>query len=228
MASASGFSPDSSTSQALYSWDMKADLLNPGEEVLVAVHPHWAFLLPAFATVVAVLAAGAAVLVFDVPDPAALVVAGVLVLVALLAIAKWVEWLNIDLAVTTDRLVFHTGFIAKRGIEIPLERINTVFFNQSVLDRVLGSGDLTVESAGEGGQQHFRQVRRPRQLQQEIYRAIEIDKQQSFEAMASAQGAAAPTTSIPQQIHELDQLRLQGVITENEFQNKKQELLDRM
>ena len=98
---------------------------------------------------------------------------------------------------------------------------------------MVGSGDLTVESAGEGGQQDFHNVRRPNLIQQEIYRAMEINKSQEFTAMAEAHAAAvapaAPAAlSIPEQIEQLDQLRLRGVITEAEFQTKKTELLNRM
>ena len=114
-----------------------------------------------------------------------------------------------------------------------------MLFAQSLFERVVGSGDLTVESAGEGGQQHFANVRRPKLVQQEIYRAIEINKNQEFTAMAEANAAvaqphsgaphvtAAPL-SIPEQIEQLDQLRIRGVITEAEFQAKKKDLLDRM
>ena len=43
------------------------------------------------------------------------------------------------------------GVLAKQGIEIPLERVNTVFFNQAIFERMLGAGDLTIESGGETG-----------------------------------------------------------------------------
>ena len=76
-------------------------------------------------------------------------------------------------------------------------------------------------------------MRKPQLIQQEIYRAMEINKTQEFSAMAQAHAAAAGVgaeraLSVPEQIEQLDQLRLRGVITEAEFQTKKSDLLDRM
>jgi len=161
-----------------------------------------------------------------------LVIAAVLIAIANFA-WRYINWSGINFVITTDRLIFRTGVFSKKGIEIPLERINTVFFNTTLFERAVGSGDLTVESAGEGGQQRFDNVRKPQLIQQEIYRAMEINKTQEFSAMADAHAAAAGVAaerslSIPEQIEQLDQLRLRGVITETEFQTKKSELLDRM
>jgi len=209
-------------------------LLNSNEEILLDLRPHWWFVAPQVALVVAAtvvlgLAAG-----FGASTRFVLYPLGFVLALTLLNLGwRWLNWNGINFVITTDRLVFRAGVIAKQGIEIPLERINTVFFSQSIFERIVGSGDLTVESAGEGGQQNFADVRRPKLVQQEIYRAIEINKNQEFTAMAQAHAAAVgqvadPGASIPEQIEQLDQLRLRGVITEAEFQAKKAELLDRM
>lgn len=208
-------------------------LLNTNEEILLDLRPHWWFITPQVALVGATLIAGAVAMALGAPSIITLIVAG-LILIAVLNLAwRWVNWNTVNFVITTDRLVFRTGVISKRGIEIPLERINTVFFMQSIFERMVGSGDLTVESAGEGGQQNFENVRRPNLVQQEIYRAMEINKNEEFTAMAAAHAAAAapaaaPMLSIPQQIEQLDQLRIRGVITEAEFQTKKTDLLNRM
>lgn len=209
-------------------------LLNSNEEILLDLRPHWWFVTPQVALVVAATVVVITVQVLIGPPVEVLYVLIAGVVLALLNLGwRWLNWNGINFVITTDRLVFRAGVIAKQGIEIPLERINTVFFSQSIFERIVGSGDLTVESAGEGGQQNFEDVRRPKLVQQEIYRAIEINKNQEFTAMAQAHAAAVgqvadPGASIPEQIEQLDQLRLRGVITEAEFQAKKAELLDRM
>jgi uncharacterized membrane protein YdbT with pleckstrin-like domain len=208
-------------------------LLNRNEEILLDLRPHWWFVTPQAALVLLALIVLIAAAALGAPT-IVLYVLAVLVAIAALNLAwRWVNWSGINFVITTDRLIFRSGVIAKQGIEIPLERINTVFFSQSIFERIVGSGDLTVESAGEGGQQNFADVRRPKLVQQEIYRAMEINKTQEFTAMAQAHAAAAgqavtPGQSIPEQIEALDQLRLRGVITEAEFQAKKAELLGRM
>ncbi|MEM7093944.1 MAG: PH domain-containing protein [Actinomycetota bacterium] len=208
-------------------------LLNSNEEILLDLRPHWWFVTPQAAILLGAIVLGIVA--------AALGVRGILLIICFIPAViaagnlawRWLVWNGNNFVITTDRLVHRTGVVAKTGIEIPLERINTVFFNQSIFERMIGSGDLSVESAGEGGQQNFADVRKPALVQQEIYRAMEINKDQEFTQMAAAHAAAAgqltaPGLSIPEQIEQLDQLRLRGVITESEFQRKKAELLDRM
>lgn len=210
-------------------------LLNENEEVLLDLRPHWWFITPqAAAVALALILAIVAAVLTDVSILIYIMV-GLLVLTLIALGLRWLQWRNVNFVITTDRLIFRTGVVSKEGIEIPLERINTVFYSQSVFERMVSSGDLSVESAGEGGQQHFDNVRRPQSIQQEIYRAMEINKNQGFAAMAQAHVSATPAPqgaardlSIPEQIEQLDQLRLRGVITEQEFQTKKSDLLDRM
>ena len=88
---------------------------------------------------------------------------------------RYAKWANTNFVVTSDRVIHRVGVIAKHGIEIPLERINTVFFNQSMFERLLGAGDLGIESAGERGAETFEDVRKPAIVQNEIYRQMEAN-----------------------------------------------------
>ena len=110
------------------------------------------------------------------------------------------------------------------------EKSRKIFlFNQSLLGRLIGAGDLGIESAGEHGGQTFEDIRKPRHVQQAIYQAMETDENNRINRMGAAvAGGAAAGSSIPDQIEKLDQLRRQGVLTDAEFNEKKQNLLDRM
>ena len=155
-----------------------------------------------------------------------LALAGILVLLALGWVGlTYVTWVTTNFVITTDRLIYRHGVLSKHGIEIPLERVNTVFFSQTILERVLGSGDLVIESAGESGRQAFSDVRKPTAVQNEIYRQIEANENRKFDRIATH---APVAESIPDQIAKLDQLRQQGVLTQAEFDQKKQQLLDKM
>jgi hypothetical protein len=114
--------------------------------------------------------------------------------------------------------------IAKHGKEIPLERLNDITFNQSMFERLIGAGDLLIESGGERGQQTFTDVRKPSLVQNVIYRQIEAGQSRQ----AAAIGGARPPVSIPEQIDQLDDLRRRGVITQAEFDAKKAKLLDQI
>ena len=136
----------------------------------------------------------------------------------------YVRWVTTNFVITTDRLIYRHGVLSKHGIEIPLERVNTVFFSQSILERIVGSGDLVIESAGELGRQNFSNVRKPSAVQNEIHKQMEANENRKFDRI----NAAPAAESIPDQISKLDQLRQQGVLTQAEFDAKKQQLLDKM
>jgi uncharacterized membrane protein YdbT with pleckstrin-like domain len=203
-------------------------LLNQGEDVVLDLHPHWVYFIKSGLVFVAALALGAFV-AFGIEDAnsALEVGSGVLVLVALgWAGLTYIEWVTTNFVITTDRLIYRHGVLSKHGIEIPLERVNTVFFSQSILERMVGSGDLIIESAGEMGRQNFSNVRKPSAVQNEIHKQMEANENRKFDRVRHP-GAVHPE-SIPDQIGKLDQLRQQGVLSQAEFDAKKQEPLDRM
>ena len=75
-----------------------------------------------------------------------------IVLSAIWLIVRYLKWVTTNFVITNDRIIFRQGVIAKSGIEIPLDRVNNVNFNQSIFERMLGAGDLLIESGGEDGQ----------------------------------------------------------------------------
>ena len=198
-------------------------LLNEGEEVVLDLHPHWWFLS---GPIVFTFVAGVAALVVglaDINDWLFLVLLGLFVLGVVWLVARWLKWNTTNFVVTTDRLIYRSGVVAKRGMEIPLERVNNISFSQTVFERMLRSGDLLIESAGEGGQQKFTDIRRPFEVQNEVYRQMELAMARDADRMAGRR-----ELSVPEQLEKLDELRQRGVITQAEFDAKKAQLLDRM
>lgn len=200
-------------------------LLNEGEEIVLDLRPHWWFFVgPAFGFVLAVGATVVITTLWD-DEPNALVYACLAVVVVALAwlLARIAKWSTTQFVITTERLISREGVIAKKGKEIPLERINDITFNQNVRERMMGSGDLMIQSGGELGQQHFSNIRRPARVQNEIYRQMEAAAARDADRMAGRR-----ELSIPEQIDKLDELRQRGVISQAEFDVKKAQLLDRM
>jgi membrane protein YdbS with pleckstrin-like domain len=146
---------------------------------------------------------------------------------------KYLQWRMTYFVVTSRRVIYRSGVISKRGVEIPLERINNINFHQRLIDRIIGAGDLDIESAGRDGQSHFDFIRHPDGVQHEIYRQMETRNmpvamvQQAPSAPAPAP-APSPSAAVPDQIEQLARLRDQGHITDAEFEAKKAELLGRM
>jgi uncharacterized membrane protein YdbT with pleckstrin-like domain len=198
--------------------------LNADEQVVLDLRPHWWYFARPGAALVVAIAIGVLSLLF-LPGPvqlaAAILIAGTL----LWFLWTYLMWANTNFVITTDRLIDRAGVFNRQGIEIPLERVNTVFFKQSLFERVIGSGDLVIESAGEQGAQPVPNIRKPLQVQNEIYRQMEQNENRKFDRLGHG---AAPSLSIPEQIEKLAELHRQGVLTQAEFESKKKQLLDRL
>lgn len=148
---------------------------------------------------------------------------------------KYVEWTFTHFVITDRRVIWRTGVMAKHGTEIPLERITNINFQQPIFDRMIGAGDLDIESAGSQGQSHFENVRHPDAVQQEIYKQIEVDARRragwinaTVAPSEVPEGSSDPGTAVPDQIEQLAELRDAGHITPEEYEAKKAELLGRM
>lgn len=202
-----------------------AEQLNDEEQVVLDLRPHWWFFAPQIAALILALAVGLGAL-FIGNTPFSIVAAVVLGLVLVWFIVRYIVWSTTHFVVTTDRLITRDGVFSRTGIEIPLERVNTVFFQQNLFERIIGSGDLAIESAGEQGSQEFSNIRKPLNVQNEIYRQMESNENRKFDRVGRNLGAES--ASIPTQIAQLDELKQRGILTEAEFQSKKSELLDRM
>jgi uncharacterized membrane protein YdbT with pleckstrin-like domain len=194
-------------------------LLNTGETLYVDIRPHWLyFAKQALALLVSIVA-----LVYFRSqdwDTLTLVAAGTTLLSLVWFVARYLRWMTTNFAVTNHRVIFRQGVIAKKGIEIPLDRVNTIFFNQGIFERMLGTGDLTIESAGERGAQNFTDIRKPSKVQNEIYRLIEAEQDEH--------AGAGRDLSMPEQLEKLDDLRKKGIISEEEFAAKKASMLEKM
>jgi uncharacterized membrane protein YdbT with pleckstrin-like domain len=206
-------------------------LLHEHEDLVLDLRPHWWYMAEPTAALIGSAVLGLLLVVYGGDETvwdllkylAIALIVGCLVWFGV----RYAKWVTTNFVVTSDRLVYRSGVLAKKGIEIPLERVNTVFFNQTIFERMLGAGDLSIESGGETGKQTFSDIRKPSAVQNEVYRQMELNNTRMYGTPAPAQPAAAPA-SIPEQIAQLDALRQQGVLSEAEFAEKKAELLKRM
>jgi uncharacterized membrane protein YdbT with pleckstrin-like domain len=204
-------------------------LLLEHEKLVFDLKPHWIAILPAiFWGIVSVTAS---VFAYDFVDDqnwswgqtAVLIAVGLALL--LFTVLPIMRWMFTNFVLTTDRIITRRGIVAKQSKEIPLERINDIAFNQSVFERMIGAGDLLIESAGERGQERISDVRKPEQVQREIYRISEDNQNRMMRPVVTQQDAP---DSVPEQLEALGRLRDAGTISEAEFQSKKAELLKRM
>lgn len=130
------------------------DLLSSGEHVVIHRHPHWKMLIfPVFWLLVVValgtyLAGLVAELSWATVAWIVLAVLG-LVLITWLTLAPLMRWRTTHFIVTSERVMAREGVFKRTGLDIPLSRINSVRFEHTLLDRVLGCGTLIIESASD-------------------------------------------------------------------------------
>lgn len=197
-------------------------LLNEGEDVILDLHPHWWYFSGAATAVV--VAAVASIVLRNQNDVLRLVLLALVVASVGWLAVTYAKWSTTNVVITTDRLIHRTGVLGKRGKEIPLERVNDISVHQPFFERLIGAGDVTVESGGERGQQVFSQIGKPFVVQNVIYTQMERAKDRDADRMHGG----SRDLSIPEQLERLDDLRQRGIISQAEFDAKKAQLLERM
>jgi uncharacterized membrane protein YdbT with pleckstrin-like domain len=149
--------------------DFPSKLLNEGERVVVNTRTHVkALILPALVLVVALaLALFATGLVSN-------GVALIVVWVLFLAVVVWfvvgplLRWLTTTYTFTNRRFIKRSGFIAKEGRTIPLNRISGVDFEIGVVDRIFGCGTLVVSDASTHGNVLLHDIPRVEEVQLQV------------------------------------------------------------
>ena len=200
-----------------------AKLLNPDESVALDLNPHWWY----FAESVSSFAVSGILWLFvfgkyqDNPKPFLTYPIGVIALATLAwVIVRYLKWRTTYFVITSDRLIFRNGVIGKSGIEIPLERVNNVNFKQGIFERIIGAGDLLIESGGEDGQQRFSDISHPDRVQNLIHTQMEENQKRSFSVNV------AGGNDVATQLEKLEGLRDRGSISAEEFESQKRRLLE--
>jgi uncharacterized membrane protein YdbT with pleckstrin-like domain len=155
--------------------------LTEDEHLVLMLHPHWKTLIRPVSVAVLVVAAALIAEVLIPSNSAAPVERLVVAAVAILAVMLWLivpvlRWRTTTYELTTRRLRVRSGIATRRGRDIPLARINDVSFEKGLLDRLLGSGRLVVESAGEHGQILLNDIPRVEFTQATLFRLVEEEQ----------------------------------------------------
>jgi uncharacterized membrane protein YdbT with pleckstrin-like domain len=157
-------------------------ILADDERVVERLHPHWVTLVSA--TLWFILLCGlAGVGIAFAPDRGAArtyVVVGIVVVALLLliwlAVTPWIGWRTTHYVFTTHRVLIRRGVLRHTGHDIALQHISDVGFSQSLWDRIVGAGTLTIESAGEHSAEILDNIPNSDKQQQTLNRLIEEDQ----------------------------------------------------
>jgi uncharacterized membrane protein YdbT with pleckstrin-like domain len=211
------------------------DALAAHEKLVLNLHPHPWVLAGPIGLLVLATAAGIAALGFELHLVVKILAAAAIVASAGWFLSKFAVWYSTYFVLTSDRVMAREGVFNHRTIEMPLENVNTVLSDQSVLERIMRIGDIEIESASKDGTQRFEDIRRPADVRKEIYVQKEDNENRKFDRMGEAAnqahhggGGDGSAGSITDQINRLADLRDRGALSDGEFQAKKTELLNRL
>ncbi len=130
------------------------ELLADGEQVMLHKHPHWKMLVApvlAFLLIVAVGAFVASLAAGQDWEFYGWIAVGVIggIGVVWLTLAPLLRWRTTHFVVTNRRVLVREGVLTRSGIDIPLNRVNSVQFRHTLVERMLGVGTLMIESASD-------------------------------------------------------------------------------
>jgi uncharacterized membrane protein YdbT with pleckstrin-like domain len=195
-------------------------LLLADEDVALDIHPHWVFFAESIGLLLLGIVMGIGALVLKTGNlkkglgwvALVVIVAGIL-----WTIVRYMKWVTTNFVVTSHRILHRHGVFAKAGVEIPIDRVMNVNFAQSVQERLLGAGNLLIESGGEDGQQTFTDIRKP----QSVQKLILAESTRTMRAHVGQSGGA----DVASQLEKLEAMMQRGTLTVEEFETQKARLL---
>ncbi len=204
-------------------------LLGEKEQIIFITRQHWSILARniILETILILMILVAAIVLTVIFQLAAVIIWPVGFLLMIIPIITMTlditRWSNYQFIVTNRRVIQISGIFNKNVIDSNLEKVNDLKLTQSYLGRLFDYGDVEILTASELGVNMFKQIAQPIKFKTAL-----INAKEQLEHEGSPHGDEIQQADIPSLIADLDQLRRQGIITEQEFITKKNELLARM
>ena len=196
--------------------------LQSDEEVVYRAHVTRISLVPWIAGLVLVIVGGVVASQIA-PEPWLLILAGVLaVALGITLLFKLVVLRSYEHVLTNRRLIQQTGILNKRSSDAPLDKVNNVEHLQTLWGRMLGYGDVEIDTASEHGCTRFANISRPLEFKNAIAAAAEAYRSRRFAPVAAP--SAAPSGA--DRLRELKSLLDDGLISPEEFEVKRRKLLE--
>jgi uncharacterized membrane protein YdbT with pleckstrin-like domain len=201
------------------------NMLGENERVILVTRQHGFVLFSSIVAEIVVTLIVAAITIFTIIQTAnAFAALGLLLTLVPLAIMTRdiLVWNSHQYIVTNRRVIQISGIINKDVVDSSLEKVNDVKMTQSFFGRIFDYGDVEIMTASETGVNLFKRIGDPVKFKTAMLNSKE---KLGYEGTGSH---AQRVESIPAQIAELDELRKQGIVTDEEFKAKKKELLAKM
>ena len=197
--------------------------LQPGEEVVYRAHVTRISLVPWVLGLVVVVAAGAFAWQFTAGDVAtgiSIAVGAVALILLILILWKLLVLRSYEHVLTNRRMIQQIGVFNKRSMDAPLDKVNNVEHWQTLWGRILGYGDVEIDTASEHGATRFKDIARPLEFKSAIVGATESYRSRRFAPAAPAAPSGA------ERLRQLKALLDDGLISQEEFEVKRRKLVE--
>ena len=207
-----------------------ASLLGGHEKIVLIARQHWFILARSIfleIVVILILVVGGIVAAIYFPPFMILIIAVIfiLLLIPIFTMTRDIlNWSNRQFIITNRRVMQISGILNKSVTDSNLEKVNDLKLQQSALGRLFGYVDIEILTASELGINLFKQIENPVQFKTALINAKEEMDSYGRENPTPKPDSDPVTTMIAS----LSMLRKNGVITEEEYQQKKSELLSRL
>ncbi len=199
--------------------------LKTDEEVVLELHPHWfTMVIPILITAVGVVGG----IMLSSVTPLFIILAVVVILYFLF---KIVQRNNNIWVVTNLRVIDEEGVITSKSKESPLDKINNMNYRQTLWGKIFGYGDVEIQTAAEIGATTYRMVSSPKRLKDTITQMQEEYKNSIIKRQAEQMARAMVDTNqgksnVSDELERLYELMKKGAITEEEYNSRKEKLLN--
>jgi len=206
-------------------------LLGERENVILVAHQHWFVLASSILLeVILILVIFVAAIIAATNFPFIGLIAAIGFALLLIPIATMthdiLNWSHRQYIITNWRVMQIAGIVNKNVIDSSLEKVNDIKMTQSFFGRIFDYGDIEILTASELGVNLFKRIDDPIHFKTALINAKEqLSRNLPLERQGESDNEA---DSIPILIAQLDKLRSQGVLTEEEFQQKKVALLAKL
>lgn len=151
------------------------------------------------------------------------------------AFLDYLRWSNEQCVVTDRRVILLRGIFNTTAIDIPVEKINEVELHQSWIGRLLNFGDIEIITASESGVSQCHSLSDPQGFKRamndarnDIERGYAYIDQRDIDAYLDLEEPLPAVERVSHALQRLADMRDRGLISREEFEEKKRELLNRI
>ena len=140
----------------------------------------------------------------------------------------FIGYISTEFAVTSKRIIIKKGFIKRKTWELLLSKVETIQVDQGIIGRILRFGTITVSGTG-GASEPEKRIRRPLEFRMKAQEQVEKTQSITESSMKKENTKEKNNyeNNIESKLSEIKNLKDKNLISDEEHDIKRQEILSR-